>query len=689
MATVKMQKPICLIDNDESGCMCVRREALEILEEITQPVVVVAIVGLYRIGKSFLMNRLAVKNDGFALGATIESKTNGIWMWCLPHPTKEGHTLALLDSEGLGDVEKGDTKHDTWIFCLAVLLSSTLVYNSMGTINNDALEKLHYVTKLIEDVKVKSGSKDDDQSTEFISFFPSLVWTVRDFTLKLELDGQPITADQYLDNVLKLKPGSSKETEQYNLPRYCLRNLFSPCKCFVFDCPASGEKMKQMEQLTDTDLDPKFVIQVEDFCNYIFTNAQAKIMREGLGMTGRMLGSLAETYVEAISSEQVPCLDNAVESLSQIQNKRAATEALDFYEREMKQKVQLPTETQEHLSEIHTDIQREAVEIFINCSFSDFKQIHQLELMRRMQSVYEEYCRDNVETSREMSKAAISRVFSSLQTELKNRYCMQPGGYTDYRSALERATEQYRSEKGHGLMSEEVLSEYLSEKEEIGHIILAADKSLTESQQETERLKTVTDEQQRRAEEEQSRIKKQQLKDQQRTYHENAEQLLKKLEKEQGITKQELERVLNVKMKEQRELLEEGFENRAKKMQREIDGLKENKSEVTAAWPSLRSMLEALEEVAKNFLPGIGRLALAVLIALVILDPNTAHPELILSEELTRVRFCEETKQQIPNDLERFDNHPCVVASEGFESGTHSWDPDIGKSKHWEQEKHT
>ncbi|XP_030641292.1 guanylate-binding protein 1-like [Chanos chanos] len=611
MATVKMPEPICLIDNDESGCMCVRKEALEILEEITQPVVVVAIVGLYRTGKSFLMNRLAGKNVGFALGATIESKTKGIWMWCVPHPTKEGHTLVLLDTEGLGDVEKGDTKHDTWIFCLAVLLSSTLVYNSMQTINNDALEKLHYVTELTERIKVKSGSRNDDQSTEFMSFFPSFVWTVRDFTLKLELDGQPITADQYLDNALKLKPGSSKKIEQYNLPRHCLRQFFSPRKCFVFERPASGEKMKQMEQLTDSDLDPKFVTQVQDFCSYILTNVQAKTMREGLGLTGRMLGTLAETYVEAISSGHVPCLDNAVESLSQTQNKRAVTEALNFYQTKMKQKAfPLPTETQEDLSEIHTNIQREAVEIFINGSFNDAEQEHQFELMGKMQSVYEEYCRDNVEASRKMSKSAISRVFSSLETELKNGYYMQPGGYTEYRCALEKATEQYRSEKGHGLMSEEVLNEYLSDKEQIGHIILAADKSLTESQQETERvrLKTVVDEQQRRAEQEQKRIKEQQNKDQQRTHDENVEQLLKKLEKEREIAKQELERVLNAKLKEQEHLLEQGFKDRAEKMQKEIDSLKEKKKNWKVSWsPIMKMMLKGMG-AAVSILPGIGQI---------------------------------------------------------------------------------
>ena len=37
---------------------------------------------------------------------------------------------------------QGDKNHDTWIFVLAVLLSSTLVYNSVGKIDKHALDDL-------------------------------------------------------------------------------------------------------------------------------------------------------------------------------------------------------------------------------------------------------------------------------------------------------------------------------------------------------------------------------------------------------------------------------------------------------------------------------------------------------------------------------------------------------------------
>lgn len=58
-----MTVPICLVENNHEQ-LSVNQRAIEILDKISQPVVVVAIVGLYRTGKSYLMNRLAGQNCG-------------------------------------------------------------------------------------------------------------------------------------------------------------------------------------------------------------------------------------------------------------------------------------------------------------------------------------------------------------------------------------------------------------------------------------------------------------------------------------------------------------------------------------------------------------------------------------------------------------------------------------------------
>lgn len=65
------------------------------------------------------------------------------------------------------------------------------------------------------------------------------------------------------------------------------------------------------------------------------------------------------------------------------------------------------------------------------------------------------------------------------------------------------------------------------------------------------------------------------------------------------------------------------------------------------------------------------------------MDPNTAHPELTLSDDLTSVQQGHGT-QHLPNNPERFDQIYCVVGSEAYTSGIHSWDTEVTYVPDWE-----
>lgn len=66
----------------------------------------------------------------------------------------------------------------------------------------------------------------------------------------------------------------------------------------------------------------------------------------------------------------------------------------------------------------------------------------------------------------------------------------------------------------------------------------------------------------------------------------------------------------------------------------------------------------------------------------VTLDPDTAYPSLILSDNLRQVRYSY-LQQDLPDNPERFNLFPCVLGSPCFMAGRHYWEVEVGDKAKW------
>lgn len=178
---------------------------------------------MYRTGKSYLLNRMLLnRENGFSVGPTVNPCTKGLWIWSKPIYGVDDHgkrlPLLLIDTEGFGAFDE-DTNHDIRIFTLAILLCSYFVYNSLGSIDENAIQSLSFVINLSKHIQLKannsnSGNKNDAGSNksvqgdfdkknsevdidheEISNLFPSFLWILRDFALQLvDENGETITA---------------------------------------------------------------------------------------------------------------------------------------------------------------------------------------------------------------------------------------------------------------------------------------------------------------------------------------------------------------------------------------------------------------------------------------------------------------------------------------------------------------
>jgi len=318
-----------LVTLAKDGKFELQASTLKKLSQLQGPVAVIAIAGLYRTGKSYLLNRLLGKQKGFAVGPTVNPCTKGIYVWGDP-PKRNGVNIILLDTEGLGSTQQ-DQSYDTKIFSLALLLSSYFIYNSMGTIDERALEGLHLVTNLTKHISAKSN-------TAMSSFMPNFIWCLRDFSLKLEDEnGVPMTEAQYLENSLNFTSSKSagkddKKSSEKNAIRECIKTFFPRRDCACLVRPTNEEsELQNSDAISENKLRPQFLKQMSALTEKILSGVQPKrIMNQSV--TGERFVLLLENYVNAFNNGMAPEILGTWESIAILENQKIVKNELATYE---------------------------------------------------------------------------------------------------------------------------------------------------------------------------------------------------------------------------------------------------------------------------------------------------------------------------------------------------------------------
>ena len=315
--------------NESSKKFIINKDAKKIISNPSNKKIgIISLVGKYRTGKSFLLNKVIINNnesntDGFAVGPTIKPCTKGIWLWSKPliingDSNVEQFPTYLIDTEGLGAYDE-DINHDSKIFLIAILISSLFIYNSIGTIDENALSNLSFILNLSKSLKLKNNEdininniSDINTDNELAKYFPILFWVLRDFSLKLEdSEGNAINSNQYLENSLMEQEGTSEVIIEKNLIRKKIKNYFLERYCFPLVRPVENEKdLQNLMNLPDNKIRPEFLLQSDNLKNNIFSKIKPKNFGGNI-LSGEMLIALLESIINSINNGAIPVIENS------------------------------------------------------------------------------------------------------------------------------------------------------------------------------------------------------------------------------------------------------------------------------------------------------------------------------------------------------------------------------------------
>ena len=373
---------------------------------------------MYRTGKSYLINRMLLnRQKGFSVGPTVNPCTKGLWIWSKPIYGDSGKgkrlPLLLIDTEGFGALDT-DSNHDIRIFTLAILLSSYFLYNSVGCIDESALQNLNFVINLSKFIRLKSGDKETDPEA-LSNLFPSFLWVLRDFSLQLIDDnGENITPKEYLEKVLE---GNRNIQDPKNKIRKLIKAYFKDRDCYTMVRPLTNEnQLQNLEDLPPEKLRPEFLEQIIGLRKKVLGRVKVKTLN-GKPLTGEMYLNLVKGLIGALKSGNVPNIENTWLSMCKVESYKAYEEAEQIYENYLKENLE---NTDDPLEDIHKEAKDLALEHFKNKALGEVAAEYLKQLKSKIKEKYSYYLKVQEEENKGKIIRVLNKWYSILEQRIQN-----------------------------------------------------------------------------------------------------------------------------------------------------------------------------------------------------------------------------------------------------------------------------
>ena len=336
-------KPLQLVKITPEGNFEIIKETVNYLKTIEGGVAICSIVGKYRTGKSFLINKILdlQGNNGFIVSPSVNACTKGLWIWSTPiYNDRENLNIFFMDTEGLDSVEQNDNI-DHKLFTLSVLLSSYFIYNSLGAIEENSISSLGLITKLIKSVTVDEGVEIQN-SYSLSQYAPKFLWILRDFVLEVkDLRGKNVSPKLYLESVLSDIPvgetGYTRNSENGIAVRETILNFFKNRDCITLVRPVDDEEdLRNIQFLNDNKIKKGFLDKLNVIRDKIYRECIQKTIN-GTPLNMSMFLKFLSQFVNSFNNGKIPSIQTAWKNLLENECNEISNKALELYNLEINQ----------------------------------------------------------------------------------------------------------------------------------------------------------------------------------------------------------------------------------------------------------------------------------------------------------------------------------------------------------------